>query len=49
MLGFDIYDKQKELLKEYAEILLRRSLETNLIGHLEKDRLRERNLQESIS
>ena len=49
MIGFDLNDKQAELLKEYAEILLRRSLETNLIGPLEKDRLWERHFLESIS
>lgn len=49
LLKFDLNDKQAELLKEFAEILLRRSLKTNLIGPLERYRLWERHILESIS
>ena len=49
LIGFDLSDKQAEKLIEYAEILLEKSLETNLIGPLEKDRLWGRHMLESIS
>ena len=49
LLKFDLNYKQAELLTEYADILSQRSLETNLIGPLERDRLWERHFLESIS
>ncbi len=49
LLEFDLKDEQAELLMEYADILSRRSLETNLIGPLEINRLWRRHILESIS
>ncbi len=49
LLKFDLTGEQAELLKEFAKILLLRSLKTNLIGPRERYRLWERHILESIS
>lgn len=49
LLDYDLKDSQAELLIEYADILVRRSLETNLIGPQETSRLWRRHFLESIS
>ncbi|MCK4505468.1 MAG: class I SAM-dependent methyltransferase [Candidatus Aegiribacteria sp.] len=49
LVNFDLNGEQAELLKEFAEILVQRSLITNLIGPRERYRLWERHILESIS
>lgn len=49
LLDFDLKDEHAELLIEYADILSRRSLKTNLVGPLEISRLWRRHILESIS